>query len=373
MAASENKVAVTEQALIKRYKENGYLLEDEIIDYCLDYDLDLPEIDIVCDRLLKRNILFREQKENRIEQKDEVYDRSHIDYDSLYIEILDAYPGLKTLIDEIKNILPPQGREWQTLIGEAQNGNDYAVNRMTCMYSRTILKFAYSYAEEYLLDIEDCFQDAAIGLLNAINKYDISSPDSFASYYSLWLVQSIRREAILPGVMRRIPAHLKEQLLQMEKILNEDYQLFEVLGEQEKELIENAIETGHAENMYASINQIVTKGYVADILGALDEKIDYSLLLPDLPYLDVFPTSYCIEDDVENKILKDELKKNMAKLSDREREVINMRYGFADYNPMTLEEVGEVIGVTRERIRQIEKKALKKLRLCRSLKDYFYS
>ena len=147
--ADKEKLASVENSLVQRYNERGYLIEDEVIDCCINCDLDLAEIDVVCDRLLKRNIIFRDLASDTVskhgDNEDDVYDRSHIDYDKVFNQISREYPSCKYLIEQIRNILPPRHKEWRTLIGEAKNGNVYARERLVLMYLRTMLKRAYDF------------------------------------------------------------------------------------------------------------------------------------------------------------------------------------------------------------------------------------
>ena len=116
-----------------------------------------------------------------------------INYDDVFRKIEIEYPSCKYLIEQLKSILPPQHKEWRTLIKEAKSGNSFAYERLILMYLRTILKRAYDFSKTYYCDFEDCFQNAVIGFINAINKYDVTSPDSFVSYFQLWLVQLFLR------------------------------------------------------------------------------------------------------------------------------------------------------------------------------------
>lgn len=363
----KEKLASVENSLVQRYNERGYLVEDEVIDCCIDHDLDLAEIDAVCDRLLKRNIIFRDSATDTVSQdnddEDDVYDRSHLDYDEVLNQISREYPTCEYLIEQIRSILPPQHKEWQTLIGEAQNGNVYARERLVLMYLRTILKRAYDFSKMYYCDFEECFQNAVIGFLNAIEKYDVTSPDSFVSYFSLWLVQNMNRECSIKGTIMRYPVHYKEKLLMVMREMADSYYGTEDLADAEQKVIDRYKESDDCTGIYSEIENIFNKYFLNEYIIMFGDQFDYNHILPYLPLFD----EYVVEDDVGDRIIENEnvatLRKNIDTcLTNREKRVITMRYGIFDEEPKTLEEVGATIGVTRERIRQIESNAIIKLK-----------
>ena len=363
----KEKLASVENSLVQRYNERGYLVEDEVIDCCVDHDLDLAEIDAVCDRLLKRNIIFRDSATDTVSQddddEDDVYDRSHLDYDEVLNQISREYPACKSLIEQIRSILPPQHKEWRTLIGEAQNGNMYARERLVLMYLRTILKRAYDFSKIYYCDFEECFQNAVIGFLNAIEKYDVTSPDSFVSYFSLWLVQNMNRECSIKGTIMRYPVHYKDKLLAVMSELTDGYFGPDELAFAEQRIIDKYEESSDYTGINREIADLFNQNFLSDYLKVAGGQVDYNHILPYLPIFD----EYVTEDDLGDRIIESDnaasLRLNLDScLTNREKSVIVMRYGIDDGEPKTLEEVGAAFGVTRERIRQIESKAIKKLK-----------
>lgn len=365
--ADKDKFASVENSLVQRYNERGYLLEDEVIDCCVDYDLDLAEIDAVCDRLLKRNIIFRDSATDTVTKSDDdeedVYDRSHLDYDEVFEQIRKEYPSCEYLIEQISSILPPQHKEWRTLIGEAKNGNAYARERLILMYLRTILKRAYDFSKMYYCDFEESFQDAVIGFLNAVEKYDVTSPDSFVSYFSLWLIQNMSRECFIKGTVMRYPVHYKDRLMPVLINVSDSYYSQDELAKAEQKIIDTHEDKDDYAGIYGELEALFEESFFNEYLDVAGGQFDYNHIIPYLPIYDDF--SY--DDDFEDKLIiaeKDCALREIIEtcLLDRERDVIIRRYGLDDARPKTLEEVGDVLGVTRERIRQIESKALGKLR-----------
>lgn len=346
----KDKKTEVEEYLLKEYQRKGFLLEDDIIDMCIDNDLDVVEIDALCDKLLNRSLIVRDSI-GRIEDEDDdsYVDRSHLDYDQILNQIKSEYPNCATIIDEILTILPPQSKEWQTLIVPAQNGNEYARERMIKMYLRTVVKQSYYFSKNNYCDFEDAFQDGVIGLMKALEKYDTTSSDKFSAYFTLWVMQSMQRFAVIRGTIMRYPAHYREQL-------------FNIVGKackvMEDDDFEEAVEWVNAE--------FYNSKYLVD--GIAKEHV--------LPYVEI-PEEFSIDDPYElilNSFVKDIVKDMLSELKEKERDVLELRYGLNDGRERTLEEVGAIYNVTRERIRQIEAKALKRLQQPRKierLKDFW--
>ena len=337
MGNSSDKKQFIEKLLQIEYEKKGFLLEDDIIDACIEHDLDLVEIDSLCDKLLHQKMIVKDTETKKDSSNNESYvDRSHLDYDALLEKIKFEYPNCATIIDAIADILPPQSKEWQTIIVEAKNGNAYAKERMVKMYLRTVMKQAYYYSKDNYCDFEEAFQNGVIGLITAIEKYDITSPDLFPSYFPLWVRQYMQREGTVRGTILRYPAHYRDQL----NIIVSD-----VSG-----IIED-------DNFEEAVGLVTDKAKLQS--GLTDEEISMYVL----PYLEI-PEDLEAEDMmpvVEQDIINNMAKNALDLLRDRERLVIELRYGLSDNQERTLEEVGNILNVTRERVRQIESKALGKL------------
>ena len=149
MGNSSDKKQFIEKLLQIEYEKKGFLLEDDIIDACIEHDLDLVEIDSLCDKLLHQKMIVKDTETRKDSSNNDSYvDRSHLDYDALLEKIKYEYPNCATVIDAIADILPPQSKEWQTIIVEAKNGNAYAKERMVKMYLRTVMKQAYYFSKD---------------------------------------------------------------------------------------------------------------------------------------------------------------------------------------------------------------------------------
>ena len=332
-------VGEIQNQLFSQYKRNGFLSENEITDYCVGNNLDFFETDEVMQFLIDKKVLFSEEKGEIIYEEEDIYDKAQIDYDDLFDKVLAEYPNFKIIVEHIKNIKPPQHREWKNLIQEAQGGNVYAFNRMTEMYLRGVLRISYNFAKENYCDFEDAFQNGTIGLIRAIKSFDVTSPNSFAGYYSLSVLSEMRRKYSVKNSFFDLPAHFSQKT-------------FEFLG-----IISKYLAKGKTPE--ESIGIISDDFYL---------EINPKLKMYLLPYLDLDAISYenfafdiHIEDDIIYESLKEQLNEVLHTLPERERKVLEMRFGLNNLKQMTLEEVGKYYNVSRERIRQIEAKAIKRL------------
>lgn len=333
-------VSETENYLFSQYKCKGFLSQDEITDCCIENNLDFSETDAVMQFLIDKKVLFFEKDDKKTAQNDsddEIYDKAKIDYEELYDKIGAEYPKFKFIIQQIKKINPPQNREWKNLIAEAQSGNKIAFDRMTKMYLRSVLRISYDFSKRFFCEFEDVFQNGVIGLIKSIKSFNVSSPDSFVSYFSIGVLGELRRAYKINNSFFDLPSHFSEKL-------------FEVLQPLSKYL-------SQGKSIEESLN-LISDDYIL--------RIPKTIKMYILPYFDIeeFDSSY----DAHNleKIAYEDLKKIIAQilmeLPFKEREVIKMRFGLGNIHPLTLEGCGKLFKVTRERIRQIENKVLKKLR-----------
>jgi RNA polymerase primary sigma factor len=345
MDNSSDKKQLVERILQTEYEKKGFLLEDDIIDICIEHDLNLVEIDNLCDKLLHQKMIVKDAEiEKDINDTESYVDRSHLDYDELLGNIKQEYPNCAVIIDSILDILPPQSKEWQTIITEAKNGNNYAKDRMIKMYLRTVMKQAYYYSKDNYCDFEEAFQNGVIGLINAIEKYDVTSPDLFPSYFPLWVRQYMQREGSIRGTILRYPAHYRDQL--------------NIIVSDASSIIED-------DNFEEAVSLVTDKAKVQS--GLSDEEIINYIL----PYLEI-PNDLETEEMIEvmlQSTMKEHIEDVLAILNDRERHVLELRYGIKDNRERTLEEVGGILSVTRERVRQIEAKALRKIKASKKVRN----
>lgn len=130
-----------ESKILEKYREKGTITEDEIVDICLDYDLNLIEIDSICERIFSKKVIVSDDYERKNTNDEKEYaDHSHTDYEYFYDKVEKEFPNMTAFVEQVRGVQPPQSREWKILLPQAQNGNKYARERMVMMYTRSILR-----------------------------------------------------------------------------------------------------------------------------------------------------------------------------------------------------------------------------------------
>ncbi len=231
---------------------------------------------------------------------------------------------------------------------------------------KLVRQIALGYRKTYPeVEIEDLFQMGVIGLIRATEKWDPLREFMFSTYATWWIRQSITRNAMDFGSMIRIPVHMKERLDKVQLYL-ENYNEFFGFDPEPLEAADSL--------------QITLQEY-KQIRESDFSFVSLRKVLDDSSELSIYATNSNIESKsicdsfklVEWDNFVEQLNNVLATLTDREAGVVSMRFGINCDAPMTLEEIGKIYGVTRERIRQIESKAMTKLRhpsRSLTLKDY---
>ena len=264
-------------------------------------------------------------------------------------------------IDPVKEYLKQAGEtgllsseEEHALALRIQNGDFDAKNELICANLRLVISIAKKYAAGAKnMDLLDLVQEGNLGLMKAADRYDPSLGFRFSTYATWWIRQSITRGIADQDRLIRLPVHVGEDIRKVYRA-------------------SQAVELASAESGDDYYDEI------AEQTGISSEKVEYLLQLSqpsrslDTP-IDDEQTSTLgafIEDEtieapdqvVMFSLMREEIAKQLSTLTTREETVINLRFGLNGGRPHTLEEIGNRIGVTRERIRQIECKALRKLR-----------
>jgi RNA polymerase primary sigma factor len=294
-------------------------------------------------------------------------DIDYVDEKEEETKVLDEVQVLKSQDDgkDFRNLMNLTNEQLCVMY---QQGDQYALAALTEKNKRFVYQMAMKISKEYRqqnLTIEDLYMEGNIGLLEAAKKFEASKGYMFTTYSWHWIRQKIVRTAIDTGYMIRIPVHLFEKLIKV-----------------------NNCRRRHNE---ATLEELIEFLRVEDELdltpGALDELIVYSDLymntsslndvvgeMGDTERIEFVPDENMqVEEIVIGNQLKKDLRKILSTLTEREQKVLDLRFGLTTGREMTLEEVGEVYSLTRERIRQIEAKALKKLRhpsRIKKLEDY---
>lgn len=249
-----------------------------------------------------------------------------------------------------------------------QQGNRQAIQDLCIKNKGLVGKYVIAYQRRYgnRLDFEDLEQVGFIGLIKAAQRYSIGLGAAFSTYAVYWIKQSISREIMDNGYVIRIPVHMMERV---NKVLSLDNQYASDGLELHERIEAIAVELDMSyENIKECImikNNYLTYASLNSSVGE-DEDSELGEMIPD-------EGAKTIEEIVSEKMLKEELEQALSSLTSREQKVIRLRYGLDDARERTLEEIGKEFNLTRERIRQIEAKALRKLAhssKSRKLKDF---
>ena len=244
------------------------------------------------------------------------------------------------------------------LVSLIQKGDKQAVQDL-CVKNYGLVK---QYAKKYFgksqtLTEEELIQEGMLGMLKAAEKFNFDKGTQFSTYATWWIFQSISRAIMDTGTIVRLPVHIYETILKARRISN----YFYLQGKDFSERVELV-----SEEMELSVAMVKYLFQLYDnfiTCKSLDEPVGEE---KDTPRIDFLPDDKNIfekpEDATISILLKEQISEVLSTLTPREQKVLKLRFGLEDGKDRTLEEVGTFFNVTRERIRQIELKALKKLR-----------
>lgn len=367
--------------LIDLANKQGYVTFDEIMDCANEHDLPIQDFDWLSNSITSRGILvYSESPSSASAVDDDEYDDfAQSDYEAVYNRIIELSPSLEPFVNGVRDIIPPQRYEIKQLKYQIVDGNEYARSRMIEMHLRIALRIALQRAEAFDMDIEDVIGYACIGLTIAVDKYDPDTSGAFASYATLWILQTISREQSTRRPLIYYPVHQKENYFSMYPILKSHgctecddlwqcdkarHMVMDKLGCSDKD----------AER---TIAQMIPDSRIEDLLNLYsaeygeNDDVSVGSLLGSMS-----PNTVVSDEDalqaIYDKMLSEAIADILKSLTPREEAILKLRYGF-DGPEQTLEQVGNKYNITRERIRQIETKALRKLRhppQSKKLRDY---
>ena len=327
------------EELLKKGKENGFLTFEELAEQLKGLDMDAESLDDLYNFLNDNNIEVVADSE--ISTEDEGEDDGSVE------ELLNddlSLPKNLSINDPVRMYLKEIGKislltldEELELSKRIDEGDEEAKSKLAESNLRLVVSIAKRYVGRNLSFL-DLIQEGNIGLMKAVDKFDSSKGYKFSTYATWWIRQAITRAIADQAKTIRVPVHMVETINKLKRVQRQ------MTLELDREPTEEELETPIGEEEDSHLGDFVK-----------DEKT-------------LSPEEYAI-----NEVLKDEIGELLLTLTEREEQVIKLRFGLIDGTCRTLEEVGTIFGVTRERIRQIEAKALRKLRhpsRSKKLKDY---
>jgi RNA polymerase primary sigma factor len=294
----------------------------------MDFEIDEPSADDLADA------------------EDEGIDR--IDIDAL-VEGVSIEDPVRMYLKEIGKVPLLTAEEEIELAQRMEDGDEDAKNALAEANLRLVVSIAKKYMNRGL-SLLDLIQEGNIGLIKAVDKFDYSKGFKFSTYATWWIRQAITRAIADQARTIRIPVHMVETINKLTRVQR---QLIQDLGR------EPTIDE-LAEKMNMPVDKIRDIQRISQDPVSIDKPVGEE---EDSHLVDFIPSDEYVspDDEVSRELLKEDLIKVLDLLTEREAKVIRLRFGLDDDKQRTLEEVGRSLGVTRERIRQIEAKSIRKL------------
>lgn len=365
--------------LVKKYEKNDELLQNDVLEAVDHLDLNDDELDELYEWFNSEDIVI---SDDVIDEEVELFDGDDIELDeddltdaeieSKALSLLEASfaelaptkinDPVKMYLKEIGRVDLLSAKEEVEIAKRIEAGDEEARNQLISANLRLVVSIAKKYVGRGMLFL-DLIQEGNMGLIKAVEKFDYTKGFKFSTYATWWIRQAITRAIADQARTIRIPVHMVETI---NKLTRYQRQLVQELGREPT-----------AEEIAAKMENI-TPEKVREIQKiALDP---VSLETPigeeeDSHLGDFIEDKEAVSPDeyANNQLLKDEINLVLEGLTEREEKVLRLRFGLYDGKTRTLEEVGKEFNVTRERIRQIEAKALRKLKhpsRSKRLKDF---
>lgn len=358
---NEIKLKGTINELIKKGKEEGNLSYKEIVDAFDEVDVEPDEIEKIYNTFEDAGISIISEALERVE------DAADDEDDEGPVKQMNIPPGIsvddpvRMYLKEIGKVDLLKGEEEIELAKKMAEGDQKAKRKLAEANLRLVVSIAKRYVGRGMLFL-DLIQEGNLGLIKAVEKFDHEKGYKFSTYATWWIRQAITRAIADQARTIRIPVHMVETI---NKLIRVSRQLLQEYGR-------DPIPEEIAEEMGLPVEK------VRDIMKISQEPVSLETPIGEeedshlgdfIPDDDVPPPS----DSAAFTLLKEQLSGVLYTLTPREEKVLRLRFGLDDGRARTLEEVGKEFNVTRERIRQIEAKALRKLRhpsRSKKLKDY---
>lgn len=357
--ANKNKNVLEYQEINDFFKD--FQLDEKLINNIYDV-LDKNEVDYLRDNTTEDEELEEIDLDDEIDIEDEINAEGEIeDIDYSIPEGVSLEDPVRIYLKEIGKVPLLTADEEVVLAKRIEEGDEYARKRLAEANLRLVVSIAKRYVGRGLSFL-DLIQEGNLGLIKAVEKFDYKKGFKFSTYATWWIRQAITRSIADQARTIRIPVHMVETI---NKLVRTQRQLLHKLG---REPFPQEI----AEEMDISEERVREIQKISQEPVSLETPIGEE----DDSHLGDFVQDENVqepEDAASFVLLREQLLEVMDTLTEREQRVVSLRFGLDDGKTRTLEEVGKEFQVTRERIRQIEAKALRKLRhpsRSRKLKDY---
>ncbi len=367
-AAAEAKFMERVKGLISLARKKKNIMEyQEVNDYFADMQLGEEQFEKLIELLERSNIdVLRITEEDDLPPDEEIIlsEEDEVDMENLDLTVPDGISiedPVRMYLKEIGKVPLLSAEEEIELAQKMEDGNEEAKKRLAEANLRLVVSIAKRYVGRGMLFL-DLIQEGNLGLIKAVEKFDYTKGYKFSTYATWWIRQAITRAIADQARTIRIPVHMVETI---NKLIRVSRQLLQELG-REPSPEEIAEEMGMPVERVREILKISQEPVSLETPIGEEEDSHLGDFIQD----DNVPVP---ADAAAFSLLKEQLNEVLSTLTDREQKVLRLRFGLDDGRARTLEEVGKEFNVTRERIRQIEAKALRKLRhpsRSRKLKDY---